>query len=148
MKNSLFVIAALISFNSFGQDAAISTTPEPVQLTKAYQGPYFMAATYSVPENPSVTRLKFRDQGYTQLEVVFSFNVSEQALNLIKEQIVKLQNAKVKESVKLDMADGATLVMTRWAMKYVDFEYTTRAGVKSHCALSKGQLEKVFGVKI
>ena len=148
MKNYLFAIAALISLNSFGQDAVISTTPEPVQLTKAYQGPYFMAATYTVPENPGTTRLKFKDQKYTQLDVTFAFNVSEQALNLIKEQIVNLQKASVNESIKLDMSGGATLVMTRWAMKYVDFEYTSSTGVKSHCALSKGQLKKLFGVKI
>ena len=148
MKNYLFIIAALISFNSFAQDAVISTAPEPVRLTKAYQGPYFMAATYTVPENEGATRLEFRDQNYKQLEVVFSFNVSEQALDLIKPQIIKLQKSKMKEFVKIDMGNGAKLIMTRWAMKYVEFEYTSSVGTTSACALSKGQMKKVFGVKI
>ena len=148
MKNYLFIIAALISFNSFGQDAVISSTPEPVRLTKAYQGPYFMAATYTVPENEGTTRLEFRDQNYTQLEVVFSFNVSEQALDLIKSQIIKLQKSKTKEFVKIDMGSGSKLIMTRWTMKYIEFEYTSTAGTTSSCALSKNQMKKVFGVKI
>jgi len=66
----------------------------------------------------------------------------------LREQIVKLQKSKVNTSIKLDMGSGAKLILTRWQMKHIQFAYTSSAGITSSCGLSKGQMKKVFGVKI
>ena len=145
MKKLILSIAViLLTLNVNAQDAGIRTDKLEVVGEARTFGTTF-ASLYKYKDGTYT--LNYKDNKYTALRVYKDLHMSQQALDLFKEQIAKL--IKSKTGTEVDLNIGNSIVsLKRQAFKTIRISQVDGAGITSFTYLSKKQLSTVLKTKL